>query len=289
MNSSPETVGVEKGINEFPEVARLLACPFCRSPLVTREHGFDCNSCRKAFGMHGSIALLGREGVADSWSGAIDSGQSSKAYQEEYQHVEEAVVYNTAYKTRLLKRASTNREFVLLRRLLGTQGRTDVLLNLPAGGGRLSVPLAETTAFLVEADIALGQLVYSQKNSPIPIPHAYMTASGFHIPFQDRSVDGIVCVRLCHHLPTEEERERLLTELLRVAKRFVIMTFFDHNSLKNILRRMIRPLNNKPPKMTMTIQRVRQLAQNCGARLVAYPALSFVGSGHRYALMVKDK
>jgi ubiquinone/menaquinone biosynthesis C-methylase UbiE len=273
----------------FQWIAGLLACPYCRSELTGGEAGFDCRSCGKAFGMHGGIALLAREGVADSWAADSKTGESSKPYQEEYRRVEEAAVYNAAYRDRLFKRASTNREFALLRGLLATQGRTDILLNLPAGGGRLSAPLAETTAFLVEADIALGQLVYSQQNSHIPVPHAYMTASGFHIPFKDRSVDGVVCIRLCHHLPTEEERERLITELLRVARRFVIMTFFDFHSVKNLLRRMTRPLNHKPPKMTMTVRQVSQVAARCGARLMAYPRLSIVGSGHRYALMVKEK
>jgi hypothetical protein len=78
-------------------------------------------------------------------------------------------------------------------------------------------------------------------------------------------------------------------ELLRVARRFVIMTFFDFHSLKNTLRRMRRPLDGKPPKMTMTIARVRELAEENGARLVEYPMLSVTSSGHRYALMVKNE
>ena len=115
----------------------------------------------------------------------------------------------------------------------------------------------------------------------------WMTASAFHIPLQDRSVDGVVCCRLCHHLPTVAERERLVAELLRVARRFVVMTFFDYHSLKNTLRRARRPLDGKPPKMTMTVDRVRELARGNGAELVAEPALSRLFSGHRYALMVR--
>jgi hypothetical protein len=115
-----------------------------------------------------------------------------------------------------------------------------------------------------------------------------MTASAFHIPLRDNAVDGTVCVRLAHHLPTAVERERLLRELLRVSRRFVVMTYFDHHSLKNLLRRLRRPFNRKEPKMTMTTERVAALAREAGARLVDAPPLSRMGSGHRYALIVKE-
>jgi PHD/YefM family antitoxin component YafN of YafNO toxin-antitoxin module len=116
-----------------------------------------------------------------------------------------------------------------------------------------------------------------------------MTASAFQIPLRDSSVDGTVCVRLNHHLPTEAERQQLVRELLRVSKRFVIMSFFDYYSLKNTLRRLRRPFNRKPSKSTMKTRELRRLAQDCGATLVACPAIFSMGSGHRYALMVKDK
>ena len=62
-------------------------------------------------------------------------------------------------------------------------------------------------------------------------------------------------------LTDRDERERLIEELLRVSRRFVVMTFFDFYSLKNWLRRARRPFNKKPPKMTMTVRRVRELAE----------------------------
>jgi len=72
-------------------------------------------------------------------------------------------------------------------------------------------------------------------------------------------------------------------ELLRVARRYVLMTFFDHHSLKNRLRQRTK----KPPKMTMTTDEVAALARERNAELVEAPMLSIIGSGHRYALIVK--
>jgi ubiquinone/menaquinone biosynthesis C-methylase UbiE len=174
-----------------------------------------------------------------------------------------------------------------LRQLLGSQERSRILLDLPCGGGRLSPQIEEFTDFLVEADVGLGQLQHLRKHSTVKTPKALMTASAFHIPFKDNSVDAVVCCRLCHHLPTAEQRERLIDELLRVARRFVIMTFFDYHSVKNLLRRARSRLRPRPPKLTMTVNQVAERARLNGAELVAHPSLFYLFSGHRYALMVK--
>jgi hypothetical protein len=151
----------------------------------------------------------------------------------------------------------------------------------------LSKPLAETTDLLVEADIALGQVLYGAGRRDWTTPEVRMTASAFHVPFRDRAVDGVVCIRLCHHLPTPAERTRLLVELLRVADRFVLMTFFDFRSLKNLLRRARRPFDHKPPKHTMRVEEVARIGADHGFALRRCPPLSRMGSGHRYALLVR--
>ena len=214
--------------------------------------------------------------------------QTSTAYQQNYQQDQSAATYNVKYRDRWTKRISTWREFGLLDRMLRNQGPCKVLLDLPCGGGRLSPPMARYTDLLIEADVALGQVRYGCKHGQVSTRQAWMIASGFQIPLRDASVDGTVCVRLTHHLPSGAEREQLVRELLRVSKRFLILSFFDYYSPKNTLRRLRRPFNRKPPKSTMKVGELQRLAQDCGARLVESPALFLTGSGHRYALMVKE-
>ena len=215
--------------------------------------------------------------------------QTSEDYQQNYKKDREAEIYNIKYRRRWSKRISTWREFGLLRRMLRNQDRCESLLDLPCGGGRLSSPIAIYTDLLIEADVALGQLHYGRVHGIVPTRQAWVAASGFHIPLRDSGVDGTVCVRLNHHLPTEAERELLVRELLRVSKRFVIMSFFDYYSLKNLLRRLSQPFNHKSTKSTMKVAELRRIACDCGARLVESPALFMIGSGHRYALMVKNR
>ncbi|HEY7753663.1 MAG TPA: methyltransferase domain-containing protein [Steroidobacteraceae bacterium] len=270
-----------------PRLAELLVCPACRSDLRATAEGLCCAGCDAAYAVQEGVPLLAIRGTSETW-GVTQRTEQSTAYQAEYQQVENAATYNLAYRDKLLKRSSTRREFELIRRHVAQVGRSRTILDLPCGGGRLTPAFADSTDLVIEADIALGQVLYGRAESQVATPRVWTTASAFHIPLRDRSVDGVISVRLSHHLPTQAERERHLSELLRVARRFVIMTFFDHWSLKNWLRRMRRPFDRQPPKMTMTTAQVGAIARRHGARLVAAPPLSRIGSGHRYALIVRD-
>jgi SAM-dependent methyltransferase len=281
-----DSANQEKAVAGVVGIADMLICPKCSGQVDVRSEEIVCSGCGVKYPVRDGVALLARLGASDTW-GEGEQDETSEAYQEQYRVIEQAAEYNASYKQKLFKRMSTAREYRLLQRLLQSQGHCKVVLDLPCGGGRLSPQIAPFTDLIVEADIAEGQVLYGKRNVSLGTPQIWMTASAFHIPFRDESFDGTVCCRLCHHLPTEDERVRLMKELLRVTKRFVIMTFFDYKSLKNTLRRIRRPFDHKPPKMTMTIARVRELAEEAGARLLECPTLASLSSGHRYALITK--
>jgi SAM-dependent methyltransferase len=271
----------------IPAIAHLLACPVCAGSFAAEPEALHCRGCGARFGMDDGIAMLAVRGTAGTW-GAPKQAETSEAYQAEYQTIERAAAYNHGYQRRVHKRFGTRHEWRLIRRHLDRVGHSGVILELPSGGGRITPSFAERADFIIEADIAIGQIRYGRATSTLTVPRAWMTASAFHIPLQDGSVDGTICIRLCHHLPTAPERERLFRELMRVSKRFVIVTFFDHYSLKNLTRRMRHPFDRKPPKLTMTTDRVAELAREGGWRLVAAPPLNRIASGHRFALLVKE-
>jgi SAM-dependent methyltransferase len=166
-------------------------------------------------------------------------------------------------------------------------GRSQAILEIPCGGGRLTHAFADTTDLVIEADIAIGQVHFGRRASKLDVSRVWMTASAFHVPLRDHSVDGVVCVRLSHHLPTPAERERLFFELLRVSRRFVVVTYFDRHSLKHLTWRLRHPFSRKPRKPAITAAEVAALARAHGARLAATAPLSRIGSGHRYALLLK--
>jgi len=263
-----------------------LACPECGADLDVRSRALHCLKCGREFEIRDGIPLLLPRALAEAKPEGRRDGY--RAYQENYREVERAERYNAKYSKQALKRASTRREFQLIEQLLGSVQRSEVLLDLPSGGGRLSPALAPFADMILEADVAFGQLEHGRSAPPLTTPQLWLEASAFDIPLRDQSVDGTVCVRLAHHLPAASERERLVDEILRVSKRFVLMTFFDFHSLKNRLRRLRQPFDGKPPKLTMSQAELRGLAARRGFSLVACPALSRLFSGHRYALMVRD-
>ena len=263
-----------------------MCCPKCGAGLQQIDQVVLCTGCGVTFPIVDGIAMLALRGAADTWTDERSSKTSSE-YQRAYEELEAAAGYDAAYRERPFKRSTTIREKSLLGRLLSGQGMSATMLNLPSGGGRLSNIFSEHTDILIEADIALGQLRFARKRNERLENAIWLNASAFHVPFKDESIDAVICCRLCHHLPSSVERERLLSESLRVARRFVIFSFFDYHSPKNFLRRARRPFNGKPPKLTMTRERLSELARAHNARLVDAPALAYLFSGHRYALMQK--
>ncbi len=269
-------------MNNLQPIANFLVCPACRGGLHLNQHDITCAHCKRVYPIHEGIpqfAIYQGDAAAAEEAGAL----SEKSYRQRYEDFEKAKNYNLKYDRKPLKRLSTRREHRILQHLLKRLPHCATMLEIPCGGGRISPQLEHATDLLIQADTGLGQILYGMTKEKLRIPQIWMTANAFHIPLQDNSVDAAVCIRLSHHLPTYGQREELLAELLRVARGYVIMTFFDYHSIKNTLRR----LRNKKPKLTMKLSRVSAVAAAHGARLVACPRLSVIGSGHRYALMVK--
>ncbi len=270
-----------------PPILDRLACPACRGAVASRPPDLACTSCGRAYRIERGIPLFAGSGDAATWQ-PQEAGETSLPYQQGFMDIEGATRYRRLYEGTLSKRLTTQRELRMLTRILGRLGRTTELLDLPSGNGRVSGPLADATDLLIEADVGFGQVLLGRRLADWKTPTAWMTASAFQIPLRDGAVEGVVCNRLVHHLPAAEERERLIAELLRVSRRFVVVTFFDYYSLKNLGRLARSPLGGKRHRVAVRAADIARLAAPHGARLVASPRLYPVGSGQRYAVLVKS-
>ncbi|HEU4517114.1 MAG TPA: methyltransferase domain-containing protein [Steroidobacteraceae bacterium] len=268
-------------------IERLLACPNCRDPLSVGPDWIRCEGCDARYPIEDGIALLALRGGSETWGAPQDSEQGT-AYQDEFQDVAHAAAYNLQFRRKPLKLGVTPRESHLIRRYVRQVGRSRAILEIPCGGGRLTPSFADSADLVIEADVAVGQIRYGRQTSRVDVPRVWMTASAFHIPLRSASVDGTICVRLSHHLPTAAERGRLFAEILRVSRRFAIVTYFDRHSLKHLTWRLRHPFSRKARKPALTTADVAVLARENGARLVSTAPLSWFGSGHRYALLLKE-
>jgi ubiquinone/menaquinone biosynthesis C-methylase UbiE/uncharacterized protein YbaR (Trm112 family) len=263
----------------FDSLQPLLACPACNSDLHRQNLTVSCSGCGVSFVIEMGIPRL----IQDTDIG--DGGRTAKSadYQSRFQQLGVAQQYNESFIKRGRKEQRTRREIDILQGLLGRVGRVDTAINIPSGGGRLSGPLDAATTTLIEMDSSLDQLSYGKQHSTLSGGY-WIQASALHIPLKNDSVDVAVCARLSHHLPGESERRRLLSELLRVSRRFVVISFVDKHSLKNASRYLRRrPLDQS----AMAASELGRLAASMGAKLDSVHTVSAIGSRHRYALLQK--
>ena len=74
-----------------------------------------------------------------------------------------------------------------------------------------------------------------------------------------------------------------------MAGKAVIVTYFSHYSLKNWIRRLRKPFNRKGDKHTLATNRVLALARQAGFMPRRLEPLSRIGSGHVFALLMRER
>ena len=96
---------------------------------------------------------------------------------------------------------------------------------------------------------------------------------------------GLFVARLFHHLPDGGECEKLLSELLKAARKFVVFSFADRRSIK-LLRHILQgnPLNS----CAMAVQEIADIADGHGARVCSLMTVSHIGPHHQFALLQKQ-
>lgn len=163
------------------------------------------------------------------------------------------------------------RERRALRKLLAASGASGGLwLDCPSGAGRMS---EELPGEVVQADRDFDMVHAIHEGT------RRVTACATALPFADGAFTGALCCRLLQHLPKPEERIATLSELRRVTRGPVVVTFFDSTSLQS-LRRAIRRAMGKKRSGRSAISRAtfREEALAAGFRSLRFvPLLRFVG------------
>jgi SAM-dependent methyltransferase len=133
------------------------------------------------------------------------------------------------------------RELRLLRQVWpGARGAS--VLDLPCGAGRLWPLLTdEFSARVLQADGSLAMLREAAAGSG-GAPQAL--ADALAMPFADHCVDGVVSFRFLHHLDRAAS-DRVIAECCRVARSFVVVSFF-HPCSAHHLRRMAAQWLGRP-------------------------------------------
>ena len=259
----------------------MLICPSCHHHMITNTYQLSCRNCQQAYPITNDIIHFFFDKKASTTKDSkVYAEKPKEDYWMKYQSNTGATAYNQKYQN--IQKQRTMREKRIIRGLLESVGSVESILDLPSGGGRLSQILAKYARVLIEADISAGQLSYAQQNYQMDNPRLWLQAEALKNPLADKSVDGVLCLRLSHHFHSPEEREKLLCELLRVARHFVIFSFVDSHSVKNLWRSFWQ----RSKCNTMSTREISQIAKKNAFKLTACPSIGHFRS-HRYALIEK--
>jgi ubiquinone/menaquinone biosynthesis C-methylase UbiE len=92
----------------------------------------------------------------------------------------------------------------------------------------------------------------------------WLCADVLALPFTDSVFDSVLCIRLLHHRYSDAERQRILCELARVSRRFVIISFYR----STLLHAMARHWRGSRGRLTtMTLPHLRELVQASGLQI----------------------
>lgn len=130
----------------------------------------------------------------------------------------------------------------LLARARATSAPFERVLDAPCGTGRLTEVLGPSCRRLVALDVSRAMLTAA--------PGGFggatrIEGSVFALPFADGAFDAVVACRLLHHFGSAGDRRAALRELARVARRFVVVSYWDAASWHAWRRRAPGPLRRR--------------------------------------------
>lgn len=144
------------------------------------------------------------------------------------------------------------------------------VLDLPCGGGRVSVHLARKGYQISGAD---------NSEAMVGISRRFLAESGLNCPVSRQDIealsyaggefDAIICFRLFHHFPNPRLRQQAVSELCRVAGRYVAISYFSPLSVTSLKRRLRSAIGGRgSEKYATPLGEVETYFRKQGFRLV---------------------
>ncbi len=150
-----------------------------------------------------------------------------------------------------------------VQKMVGMLPQDFAVVDIPCGSGRLLPEFAKAKS-VYAFDINASMLAEAQKNNPGE-QYKFQVASAAEIPLPDGAVDGLVCMRLLHHVADKKELEDIISELSRVTKGYALITFYRKNILKILWRKITGKRVRGNPKK---IDDMELLCQKAGLSLI---------------------
>lgn len=205
----------------------------------------------------------------------MNSFNYNKDTRLKYQDTEYAQQYHKEYFEKLsLKNFAPKiiawRECSLIAKMLRScSTEPKKILDIPCGTGKLASVLSKfSSASKVAADIST-QMVAVARNFYAGVPgfRGFIRADLTSAPFEDNTFDCVICLRLFHRVPPEL-RKMMMTELARMSRSYVIISFGVSGTIQNMRLALKKSLfNNLTVPYPAESGEILQLAKDLNLRV----------------------
>ena len=138
------------------------------------------------------------------------------------------------------------------------------VLDVPCGYSRFAPLYARLEITAIGADVSYDMAHLAAANHARHGRERWLCADVLALPFTDSVFDSVLCIRLLHHRYSDAERQRILCELARVSRRFVIISFYRSTLLHTLARHW---RGSRGRLAMMTLPHLRELAQASGLQI----------------------
>lgn len=140
------------------------------------------------------------------------------------------------------------------------------VLDIPCGGGRVMLHLAKKGYFASGADLSESMLAIARERAFEANLSCHVERQDLEkLTYTDGHFDTIVCFRLFHHFPNVEIRQRVVSELCRVAGQFVALSYFSPYSVQSVRRKLS---GKDTDRFATSLAEVEGYFRHAGFRLV---------------------
>jgi ubiquinone/menaquinone biosynthesis C-methylase UbiE len=137
------------------------------------------------------------------------------------------------------KEGKNRAEMRLVDRAFAIIPKSARVLDVPCGGGRVAIHLAKrgypmSAGDLSEAMLDIARDGFARAGLACDVQRQDIEK----LTYPDQAFDAVICFRLFHHFPSADIRQRTVTELCRVAKQWVALSYFSPASVTSLKRKL---------------------------------------------------
>lgn len=161
-------------------------------------------------------------------------------------------------------------EMKLVDRAFSLIPKTHRVLDLPCGGGRVTVHLGLQGYKMSSADLSDAMLAITRENvAKNGLKGTVEKQDIEKLTYPDEHFDSLISFRLFHHFPNPDIRQRAVSELCRVAKQFVAISYFSPASVTSVKRTIRSAMGGrKSDKHPTSLTEVKRYFAKAGFRFV---------------------